>query len=362
MPRQSQAKRIDKIDRNFKAAKVGDHDVVFHDATDKPFALTGFPWYQKEKVLCRLPVDSLSKMERINEGAWHTAGGMVRFRSNSPVVAVKVKLRSPWDMSHMPRTGSAGVDLYLGRGPKQTFAGVSIPPAGKESYEAMLFAHPEGDTAMRDWTLNLPLYNGVEQIHVGLAPGAKLQRPAPFTVRKPILFYGGSICQGGCASRPANSYASILAKRVDAPLINLGFSGSAMLEPIMADLIASLDLSVFVMDTMNVSLEQKKERHEPFFLKIREQHPDLPVVLSCRADWKPDPAHHRARRSVVMRTYKNALKRGDKRVYFADAKNAFGKDYEHCTVDGCHPNDLGFMRIADTYDPYVRKAIRLAKP
>lgn len=361
MTRPSQAKRIDRIDSNFKAAKVGEHEVVFHDATQTPFGLTGFPWFKREKVLCRLPVDAIEKLEKIREGAWHTAGGAVRFRTDSPVIAVRVTLSSPWDMSHMPRTGSAGVDLHLGLGAKQKFVAVGIPNAGQDSYEVMLYANAEGDRSMRDWTLNLPLYNGVKEILVGLAPNAKVRSPAAFTVPKPILFYGGSICQGGCASRPGNSYVAILCKRVHAPQINLGFSGSAMLEPIMAELIASLDLSVLVMDTTNTSLEQKKERHEAFYRLIREKHPRLPIIMSCRADWKAAPQMHRARRAVVMRTWRNAIKSGDRRVLFADAKDAFGKDYDHCTVDGCHPNDLGFMRIADCYDPHIRKAVRMAR-
>jgi hypothetical protein len=126
MAPRTQAGRIDRIDRNFKAAKVGQHEVVFRNALAKPFALTGFPWFKKEKVLCRLPVDSLEKMDKTREGAWHTAGGMVRFRTDSNVIAVRVKLMWTWDMSHMPRTGSAGVDLYVGAGPTGGYKGSGV--------------------------------------------------------------------------------------------------------------------------------------------------------------------------------------------------------------------------------------------
>jgi hypothetical protein len=348
---------IEDIDKNFVAAKVGDHEVDFYDVTQKPFGLTGFPWFKKEKVFCRLPVDSIEKMERIRGGAWHTSGGRIRFRTDSRLLAVRVKLLSSSDMSHMPRTGSAGVDLYLGKGKKTELVSVAKPGAAEDEYEMLMYTSDKSE--MLDWTLNFPLYNGVKQMSVGIAPGAKLRPPAPFSIRKPILFYGGSITQGGCASRPGNGFAGIICDRLDAPLINLGFSGCARLEPVMADLIASLDLGVLMIDTTNTSVEEKKERYEPFFKRIRSQCPNLPIVLGCRADWRRDPSHHRARRAIVMRTYQNALKRGDKRVLFADGKNAYGKYYNQSTVDGCHPNDLGFMQIAEACYPTLKKAVKM---
>lgn len=356
--RRAKTQTIEEIDSNFKADEIGGHPMTFHDVTRKPFGLTGFPWYRKERSFCRLPLDAIEQMEKLRDGAWHTAGGMARFRTDSELLAVRVKLTSSGDMAHMARTGSAGVDLFQGRGAKKTFVAVGLPPAGADEYEALLYRG--ADREMRDWTLKFPLYNGVKQILVGIAPGAKLRPPAAFAVRKPILFYGGSITQGGCASRPGNAFTHILCDWLDAPLINLGFSGCAKLEPIMAALIASLDLSVLMIDTTNVTPEQKRERYEPFFSLIRKQNPDLPIVLGCRADWRTNPTHHRARRNVVLRTYRRAREQGDKRVFLADAKNAYGKYYQHCTVDGCHPNDLGFMRIAEAYYPTLRRAVRLA--
>ncbi len=355
--RRATGQTIEEIDSNFKADTISGQPVSFFNATRKPFAITGFPWHRKEGVFCRLPVDSIEKMDKIRDGAWHTAGGRVRFRTDSPLLAVRVKLRSSGDMSHMPRTGSAGVDLLRGRGARKTFVAIGIPPAGASEYEALLVNGKQKE--MRDWTLNFPLYNGVNQLLIGVSPGSKILPPPPLSVRKPILFYGSSITQGGCASRPGNAFTHMLCDWMDAPLINLGFSGCGMLEPIMAELIASLDLSVLMIDTTNTSLEQKQERYEPFFRTIRDRHPKLPIVLGCRADWKTNPPLHRARRAVVVRTYRQAIKRGDRHVIFADAKDAYGKYYPHCTVDGCHPNDLGFMRLAEAYHPALRRALRM---
>jgi hypothetical protein len=351
---ESPLESIEDIDPNFKSECVNGRDLAFHDVRRFPFGLSGFPWFSREGLFCRLPKDSIEKMDKIRGGAWHTAGGMVRFRSDSDAIAVKVRLRSAGDMSHMPRTGSAGVDLYRGAGADRDFVSVAFPPAGSTQYTVLLVRDEQG--GMRDWSLNFPLYNGVESMHLGVDAESTLAPPDPFSCRKPIVFYGSSITQGGCASRPGTAFAHLLCHWLDAAQVNLGFSGCGMLEPIMAELIAGLDMSALVIDTTNTSLEQKQARYEPFFREIRERRPDLPVVLGCRADYK-HIAQHAARRQIVMDTFGKAEQRGDKRTFFADIEKAFGKHYQWCTVDGGHPNDLGFMHIAETYYPVLKRAL-----
>ncbi|MNC55096.1 hypothetical protein D3C75_1046070 [compost metagenome] len=64
------------------------------------------------------------------------------------------------------------------------------------------------------------------------------------------------------------------------------------------------------------------------------------------------------RRKIIHRTYDNAYASGDRNVYFIDGESYFGKnDREACTVDGCHPNDLGFMRMAETIYPVLQKIL-----
>ena len=67
------------------------------------------------------------------------------------------------------------------------------------------------------------------------------------------------------------------------------------------------------------------------------------MSIACFENY-PDTA---ARREVVFESYNRALGQGDKNIYFLDGKTVFGeKDREICTVEGIHPNDLGFYRIA----------------
>ena len=62
-------------------------------------------------------------------------------------------------------------------------------------------------------------------------------------------------------------------------------------EPEMAGVIASADMSVFVMDyDYNApSAEHLAQTHEPFFQIVREAQPDLPIVIVSSPSLDADP-------------------------------------------------------------------------
>ncbi len=329
------------------------------DMIEAPFAVSGFARLDQERRFCRLPVDALPDMsETVRTLAWRTSGGMGRFRTDSGTVAIRVELPAAGDMPHMPRTGNSGFDIYLGGGKEKRYVNTARPPANERVYEALLVDGSE--KGMREWTLYFPLYNGVNRVLVGLDPDAEVQPPPPFTVEKPLLFYGSSITQGGCASRPGNAYTHILARWLDANLVNLGFSGGAKGEPGLARLIATMDMSVFIMDyDYNApSAEHLEQTHEAFFRIVREARPELPVVIVSSPSVDTDPSRWVERREIVRRTYENAVRRGDSKVWFVDGETLFGTtDRDACTVDGCHPNDLGFLRMARAIRASIEAAL-----
>lgn len=359
---------IEKIDKNFKQAKIGDTELHFYDATKAPFSLEGFPWRKEDETgFFRLP-RTLTKNE-VNEGALylcnHTTGGAIRFRSNSNIIAIRAKLKDSSDMNHMPRAGSAGFDLYRGGcGKKAIHFGTAQPCRDQEILEVIMAN--TNDNTTYDWIVNMPLYGGAETVEIGIAPGAILEAPTPHKIKKPILFYGSSITQGGCASRPGNCYSSMLCRTLDAPQVNLGFSGSGRGEPAVAKAIAELDLAAFVMDYDHnaPSVEHLKATHENFFRIIREAHPELPIIIMSKCDIWPEvnDANLLAniqRRDIIETTYRNAKKSGDKNVYFIDGATLFGrKNRWDCTVDRCHPNDLGFYRMYKNVLPVLKEAIK----
>lgn len=264
-------------------------------------------------------------------------------------------------MPHMTAAGVSGLDLYVRDAGQWRWIGGSRPQNGKVSDQLLVRGLSR---AKREYMLYLPLYNGIDSIELGLSPDATFE-PAPdrYTDRKPIVFYGTSITQGGCASRPGMAYPSILGRALDWPTINLGFSGNGKTEPEMAALLAELDPAVYVLDSLpNLTVEQVGERVEPFIKTLRASHPETPIVLVENLSY-PDATLIDARRTKVVeanallgKLYADLKKAGDKHLHYIAATSLLGGDGED-TVDGTHPTDLGFSRMAQGMEPVLREAL-----
>jgi len=353
------SKSLSDMDRNFERKEIGGRELEFHDIPSDPMVLDGFAWYENEKTFCRLPQDVLPKINSTAAClAGHTAGGAVRFRTAAVPIAISAQLDSSEDASHMPRTGSGGFDLYLGLGADKKFVRGSFHNSGQTTVESLLLF--DATKEMRDCTIYFPLYRGVVSARIGVTPGCLLLPPAPLTVKDPLVFYGSSITQGGCACRPGNAYTALVARWLDANHVNLGFSGSARAEPALAERLGTMNMSVFIMDYDHNAPDPDflRQTHQPFFQILRQAQPGLPVVFVSKPNYNDSDPADRERREIIRATYQAALAAGDKNVYFVDGATLFGDDNrDACTVDGCHPNDLGFYRMARTITPVVRKAL-----
>ncbi len=352
-------KRLDKIDPNFYVDTTLPEGYEYFDAQGEPFSIYGIA-PNDPGVYCRLPVSMLPQCsEGVQSLSWHMAGACVRFTTDSDGLCVLWELTDDQGiMSHFAVTGQSGLELF-----EETDLGTvqisqlrpKIDPGrstrGKQS--AFVKLRP----GKRHYVLYLPLYNGIKQLTLGFAPGASIEPGRKPRIEKPLVFYGSSITQGGCASKVGSCYTTVLARRLDAAQLNLGFSGNAKGEEHMARYIASLDMSVFIMDyDYNANYpEFLDETHEPFFRIVRKAQPELPIILMSKPDFDADIEDSRKRRDIIIRTYANAVAAGDKNVYFIDGEQFFGaRDRDMCTVDGCHPTDLGFLRMADTVEPVLR--------
>lgn len=355
---------IKDVDKNFAEKKV--EAAEYDEYLPTALGLEGFPWHKENKnPYCRLPERILPKMtEEIRSLAVCTAGGVIRFCTNSPSLRLTVDYRPFWSMSHMPLTGQAGFDLFVHENGQDRFLQNFAPDSNelKKNVTAFTFSCslPKG---MHEYRIFMPLYAGVQTLSIGLQKGSCVEKAPRHAVEKPILFYGSSITQGGCASRPYNCHAAMLTSLVDAEQINLGFSGNAKGEPEMAEAIRELDLSCFVMDyDYNApTLEYLQKTHEPFFRIIREKHPDLPVIFISRPFANPDAhADEPERRNTIMQTYIHAVEQGDRNVYFVDGMRFFTETpIEMPTVDRCHPTDLGFYFMTKAIAPVLRRALHL---
>lgn len=354
------SKDISSLDQNLKVETfLPEKDLSFYDVRQAPFQLYGLYEPQKESAFKRLP-DAVAK--NVSEGvaalALNTAGGRVRFQTNSRYVAIKAALPNVTYMPHMPLSGSSGFDLYVTESGRSAFHGTFMPPNDPNGgYESILYFP---DSRNRDLTINFPLYNEVTALYVGLEADAALSSGSGYRHEKPVLYYGSSITQGGCASRPGNSYQAIISRRYDCDYLNFGFSGNARGEAFFMDYLAQLDYSIFVLDYDHnaPSADHLEATHHRAYEIIRGYQPTRPVILISKPDFRFDRPEDRERRSIIYSTYLKAVRSGDQNVYFIDGYSLFGGEgRDGCTVDGCHPNDLGFYRMADVIGSLVGRLL-----
>lgn len=355
--------QIEKIDPNFKLSTLAGHnDVVFYNCLQEPFKVYGLMKPEGERdYFIRLP-EEVAKNS--NEGVVYlntnTAGGRVRFRTNSPFIAIRAEMHNLGKMPHFPYTGSIGFDLYVRKDGEEQYVKTFVPPVAIETgYESLLETAKNGE--IFDYTINFPLYSGVKSLYVGLQQGAEVAAPTPYTVEEPVVYYGSSITQGGCASRPGNAYQAIITRMLDCDHINLGFSGSGRAEDAMAAHIAGLEMSAYVMDyDYNApNAAHLLATHEKMFKCVRKAQPELPIIMMSCPDCRLTEAQ-KERREIIRATYTHAVEAGDKNVYFIDGSTLtwrFGGDSG--TVDGCHPNDLGFMCMALGIGEVVKRALKI---
>jgi lysophospholipase L1-like esterase len=346
---------ISKIDSNFNVpATIQEAGLRFFDAMQPPFVIYGV-FYANGKFR-RMP-EAVAKT--VSNGVYNlharTAGGRVRFRTDSNYVAIHAEMSSVGKMSHMPMSGSAGFDLYV-REETERYMGTFTPPVDMdEGFESIIYFN---SPQMREITINFPLYSEVSSLHIGVNEGAALCSPQPYDVQTPIVFYGSSITQGGCASRPGNAYTSIVSRRFHADYINLGFAGNAKAEPEIAEYVKQLDMSVFVYDyDYNArKVEYLRDTHEKMFRVVREANPDLPIILMSRPKFYLNEKEE-MRLEIIKTTYRNAIESGDKNVYLIEGKKLMDLAGNEGTVDTCHPNDLGFYSMAKAVGDVLEKIL-----
>jgi len=259
----------------------------------------------------------------------------------------------------MPATGSSGVDLYA-RAANGGWRFVGNGRPDKQDGNLARFEFPDGGKAARECLLYLPLYNGTKALEIGVPPGADLGTapPRPEGLRKPIVIYGTSITQGGCASRPGMAWTSILGRLLDRPVINLGFSGSGTMEPTVGEPLAELDPAAYVIDcTWNMGFGQDVylDRTARLVRTLRKAHPLTPILFVGQSHIRPDahPTDLTRRQEAAVQSLQ---REGVEGLILVPGTDLIGDDGEG-TVDGVHPSDLGMDRQARCLLPIVSQAV-----
>jgi hypothetical protein len=333
--------------------------LVWYDA--RLFDVEGQGWKAVAAPYDRLP----RKAEKlVRPAVWglsrHSAGLCVRFRTDAKAISARWAVTSKQlAMNHMPATGVSGLDLYV-RAPSGKWQWLGVGrPTGQSTTQQLVGGLPTAE--MREYLLYLPLYNGVSSLEIGVPKESKLAKAPPRPAyKKPIVFYGTSIVQGGCASRPGMVHTAILGRKLDWPVINLGFSGNGKMEPEIAHLLAEIDAGAYVLDCLpNMGAAEVEARTEPFVEILRKARPDTPIVLMedrsyANSSVLPGPRQNNLKnRAALRKAWEKMFGDGVPSLHYLEGGKLLGDDGE-ATVDGSHPTDLGFLRQAEAMDGTLR--------
>jgi len=341
----------------------------WNPALDTLQVLEGQAWPKEVKNFYdRLPAKAENTVRNeVWELSQNSAGLSLRFRTNANEVIVKYTVAGKLQFPHMPATGVSGVDLYA-----KNSDGKWLWCAGRFSFGDTIVYRFKGMLSEDEYknpfeyTLYLPLYNSVKWLEVNV-PNESLFTPLPARKENPVLVYGTSIAQGGCATRPGLAWTNILSRKLDRPVINLGFSGNGRLEKELINLITEVKAKLYVLDCLpnltpgNVTTAELKKRIVESVQELRSKRPAIPVLLTDHDGYTDEDINpgskeeYQLLNTVLKQEFDSLTATGTKNIYLL-SKNEISQNIE-TMVDGTHPNDIGMMRYADAYEKKIRTII-----
>ncbi len=351
---------ISKLDPAMDVNKNASGDIDWYDVTDWGVEGRILPSEERKSWFDRFPA---SAEGLVTGSVWSlsrdSAGMVARFKTNARSIHVHYKTtKDKLAMPHMPATGVSGVDLYA-RDDQGHWKWVQVTkPANQEVKAEIIKGLAEGE---REYAAYLPLYNGVQFMKMGVPKGSSFQGLPPR--EKPIVFYGTSITHGACASRPGIVHTGILGRKLDVPVVNLGFSGNGKMDAAVGDFLMRVDALAYVIDCLpNMQAAEVTSKCGPLVLQLRRAQPTTPIVLvedrRFTNDWilPSQRMHHTEKHRALRAIYDKLIADGVKSLYYIEGDHLYGDDTEGAT-DASHASDLGFMRQAEVFEPVLRKAL-----
>ena len=309
----------------------------------------------------------------------HTSGMLFRFRTDSKSLTFHwVPYSSNLAMDHMPSTGVSGIDVYRQLSDGRWFYVKTGRIRDAKKGGTLTVGWKPGDACL----VNLPLYNGIKEFSLGIDKNAKVEAlgPRKSGIDKPVVFYGTSITHGGCCSRPGLGFVNIVGRQLDVPVCGLGFSGSGRMEFEMVDHLARIDASCYILDCLwNMNRPRPEAgaayqdmyaagfdnkdpisvvrfRYEPFIRALRAKRPNVPIIMAEQCDvYSKVPCE---KDKFIRALYEKLVAEGWTNLVYLPKTDMYSGDGEG-TVDGCHPNDLGMMTMAQAFGKAVKQALGL---
>jgi lysophospholipase L1-like esterase len=344
--------------------------ITWDPATSDTPVLEGQAWPNEVKDRYdRFP----ARAERtVDKDVWdlskNSAGLIIKFKSNATTIKVSYQVDGGIAFPHMPATGVSGLDLYgIDRDGKWFWCPgrYSFRDTITYSFSNLLSRH---DTTGKEYEyrLYLPLYNTVKWMNIQYPKAQKLTA-LPVRQEKPVVVYGTSIAQGGCATRTGLAWTAILERNLARPLINLGFSGNGHLDPPVLELMAEIEAKVYVLDCLPNLIVQRDYPDDTVTNRIlnavkvlQTKRPNTPIILSEHSAGGPSNGIDLDTNNVYEHA-NNLLHAALKRMNAEGVKNIYllsNKDINfnmYSTVDGEHPTDLGMEQNAVALEKLIRK-------
>jgi hypothetical protein len=318
--------------------------------------------YHSEKNYARFPKNYETRLRKDVWGLGQNSAGIsIRFRSNASEIRVRWTLLEGNNMDHMASTGIKGVDLYAWVDSRWKY--VNTGRVKDKTNEFTLVRTSE--SIFREYLLNLPLYDGIDSLSIGINSSAEITLPHEnyLIAKKPVVYYGSSIAQGGCASRPGMAFTNILERAMDRPFINMGFSGSGTFDIPVGEAISEIDAALYVIDcNPNTKTDLIYQRAIDLVKLLKQKRPDIPILLVEGFNYvngfgDPKESDQTKKNVELRRAYNTMKESGLKQIYYTKGDKLIGDDFEG-TVDGVHPNDLGMMRMAEALKPVIQKLVK----
>jgi hypothetical protein len=337
--------------------------LTWHDVTTWGVEGRAFGDLERKRWFDRFPAIAEGK---VTENVWNlsrdSAGMLVRFKTDATTIWADYRLfKEKLANANMTAIGSSGLDLYA-RDDTGRWRWVGVTRPDKQTVRQSIIANLA--PGFREYAVYLPLYNGVDSLALGVPPEARFE-PLPPRTGKPIVFYGTSITHGASASRPGMVHTAILGRRFDRPVINLGFSGNGRMDAAVGELLVRIDAAVFVIDCLpNMTAADVRQKCIPLVRQLRAAHPATPIVLvedRRNANSWIQPArnqHHTDNHAALRECFATLQSEGVTGLHYLPGDDLIGSDAEG-TTDGSHPNDLGFVRQADQFEPVLKAALGL---
>ena len=333
-------------------------------------------WYEKDALplegkafadtplfFSRLPKSAENRVpEKVWRQARQSTGLLIRFRTDATRILLRWKIENEHPSDYfIPEAGLSGLDVYachrhLGWRFRQTLRYWTRRDGKAVAGEASIDWNPK-----EPGMIYLPMRAVTLDFKVGVPEGCTLEAfPHEKDRTRPVVHYGTSIVHGGCVSAHGLSFTAQTGRALDVPYVNLGFSGAARMEPEMADLLASADAALYVIDCVwNMDEKMIAERTAPFLERLKSLKPDVPILLAEGCNSKEDrlPCNE-ALYAVYERLKSSDPGKWAKLGYLQEEKLLQHGD-DRQTHDFIHPNDLGAARMAQGFIDAEAELLRI---